>query len=144
MQQTEHKHSHLHGACLVYIQAVCAWCWVKLYMTLPMTHGCSSMWLRPVHVCKALTCSALHAGQEFIACTRCVQHLPGYVFAKRDVGLGYHRDCSLDGSDSNADDLGQRVQNSSTTQPNLQPQAPVTKYLLRPRLVSLASVEELD
>ena len=84
---------------------------------------------------------AFGAGQEFIACLRFVQHLPGYVFAKRDAGLGYHRDVNVD-TDSMPQQPHQQLSASMCDPQQSAHSAP--KYLLRPRLVSLAAAEELD
>ena len=81
---------------------------------------------------------AFGAGQEFIACLCFVQHLPGYVFAKRDAGLGYHRDVNVD-----TDSMPQQQLSASMCDPQ-QSAHRAPKYLLRPRLVSLAAAEELD
>lgn len=80
------------------------------------------------------------AGQDFIACLCFVQQLPGYVYAKRDCGLGYHRDIDVD-----TDSKQQRSQPQlSATMSAAQQAQHKPKYLLRPRLVSLAAAEELD
>lgn len=87
------------------------------------------------------------AGQDFIASPRFVWALPGYVFAKRDVGLGYHRDAGVSMSDVCDTSLQPKPQQLSSIplqRGEQQPQQPAPKYLLRPRLVSLAAAEELD
>lgn len=75
------------------------------------------------------------AGQDFVPCPRFVQHLPGYVFAKRDTGLGYHKDTRYIQPKERSADVPHRA---------VQSKQPAVKYLLRPRLVSLAAADELD
>ena len=83
---------------------------------------------------------AFDAGQKFIACSCFVQQLPGYVYAKRDCGLGYHRDIDVETYSKQ-----QRSQQQlSATVSDVQQAQHKPKYLLRPRLVSLAAAEELD
>ena len=93
---------------------------------------CENACINRVTVQETLLC----AGQDFVPCPRFVQHLAGYVFTKRDTGLGYHKDTG---------DVLLKAHSADPDHHTVQlTKQPAVKYLLRPRLVSLAAADELD
>ena len=93
-----------------------------------------------IYCCNRDTAHDAVAGDCFISSPAFGQQLTGYVFAKRDQGLGYYKDVST--TAISAEDTDKTVSKSALQD---EPTASNTvSKLLKPRLRTRAAAEELD